>query len=236
MQLAQLNAVYERLVAAFGLPVLVPDHDPLGGMVETILSQSTSDINSQRAYRDLLAAVPTWEAVRDAPTTTIAAAIVHGGLANIKAQRIQAALRKVTAILPTTADGTSLAERFSVWLVTMPVAEARLALQKIPSVGPKTAACVLLFSLGQPSMPVDTHVYRITQRLGWIDSKTSVARTHELYDAVTPAEMVYPLHILLITLGRRVCRARNPRCAQCPLRKICPVGQGHQREGLKPPR
>ena len=225
MQLAQLQDAYKRLVASFGTPVLVPDNNPLGGMVETILSQSTSDINSQRAYRDLMAAVPRWEAVRDAPTATIATAIQHGGLANIKAQRIQAALRNVTEMLPATADGADLADRFRQWLATMHVAEARVALQKIPSVGPKTAACVLLFSLGQPSMPVDTHVYRITNRLGWIDDKTSVARTHELYDAVTPDEMVYPLHILLITLGRRICRAHHPLCGQCPLREICPIGQ-----------
>lgn len=225
MHLAQLEAIYTRLVAEFGTPELVPDHDPLGGMVETILSQSTSDVNSHRAYGDLVAALPTWEAVRDAPTATVAAAIHHGGLANLKAQRIQAALRAVTAQLPATDDAAPLAERFSHWLAALPVAEARTALQRIPSVGPKTAACVLLFSLGLPSMPVDTHVFRITQRLGLIPPKTSVARTHELYDATTPAEMVYPLHILLITLGRRICRAQQPQCARCPLRDLCPTGQ-----------
>lgn len=223
MQTKQLWLIHDRLAAVYGEPVLLADQNPLGGLVETILSQSTSDVNSGRAYRDLVAAFPDWEAVRDAPAGVVADAIRRGGLANIKAERIQAMLRALTARLePGEGD---LAARTARWLGALPVAAARTALQELPGVGPKTAACVLLFSLGLPSMPVDTHVYRVSQRLGLFTAKTSVARAHELYDEYTPADLVYPLHILLITHGRQTCHAQRPRCPGCPLLALCPYGQ-----------
>jgi len=226
MNVTQLEEIYNRLVVRFGKPVLVPDEDPLGGLVATILSQATSDVNSGRAYANLRATFADWPAVRDAETSALAASIHQGGLANIKAARIQAALQYITAQLPASgASDETLDSRFAAWLSNMPITEARLALQKIPSVGPKTAACVLLFSLGLPSMPVDTHVYRITQRLGLVQARTNVNQVHELYDATTPAEMVYPLHVLLITHGRHICRSQHPRCTECPLLDICPYGQ-----------
>jgi endonuclease-3 len=225
MRLETLEQIFLLLAAYYGMPVLEPDNDPLGGLIETVLSQSTSDVNSQRAYQDLRAALPTWEAVVAAPEARVAEAIRHGGLANIKAARIQAVLRAVTAQLPEAADGATLDERFTRWLGSMPVAAARAALRALPGVGPKTAACVLLFSLGLPSMPVDTHVYRVSQRLGVIGPKTSVARTHEQYDAILPDAMVYPLHVLFIRHGRTLCRAQRPRCDRCPLLALCPWGQ-----------
>jgi endonuclease III len=225
MQTKQLLDIHDRLAAIYGEPELTPDHDPLGGLVETILSQSTSDINSHRAFGDLRQAFPSWEAVRDAPAEDVARAIQRGGLANIKAQRIQAALRALTGVLPQAEGDETFDARFARWLTSMPVTQAQEQLQKLPGVGPKTAACVLLFSLGLPAMPVDTHVFRVSQRLGLIPSGTSLNRAHAAFDAATPAEMVYPLHILLITHGRKVCRAQNPRCDGCALLEICPFGQ-----------
>jgi endonuclease-3 len=245
MNLESLEQIFLLLAAYYGMPVLEPDNDPLGGLIETVLSQSTSDINSHRAYLDLRAALPTWEDVLTAPEARVAEAIRHGGLAHIKAARIQAVLRAVVAQLPPADNAASksamqreaykgavqhapteatLDERFSLWLGSMPLAEARAALRSLPGVGPKTAACVLLFSLGLPSMPVDTHVYRVSQRLGIIGAKTSVARAHELYDAILPEAMVYPLHVLLIRHGRTLCRAQRPRCDRCPLLDLCPYG------------
>ncbi len=226
MQLSRLRIIRERLAARYGDPILEPDNDPLGGLIETILSQSTSDVNSHRAYADLRAAFPSWEAVRDAPQERVAEAIRHGGLANIKAARIQDVLRAITERLPAGENPTaSLDGRFTAWLGAMPVAEARAALKSLPGVGPKTAACVLLFSLGLPSMPVDTHVFRISQRLGLIGPKTSAGRAHEEYDAVLPEDMVYPVHVLFIRHGRALCRAQHPLCRQCPLLDMCPWGQ-----------
>lgn len=225
MNLETLEQIFLLLAGYYGMPVLEPDNDPLGGLIETVLSQSTSDVNSHRAYQDLWAALPTWEAVLAADEMQVADAIRHGGLANIKASRIQAVLRAVVTQLPPDDTGATLDERFARWLGSMPVAEARAALRALPGVGPKTAACVLLFSLGLPSMPVDTHVYRVSQRLGVIGPKTSVARAHEQYDAILPEAMVYPLHVLFIRHGRTLCRAQHPRCDRCPLLEMCPYGQ-----------
>jgi endonuclease-3 len=223
MDLKTIRVIVDKLSILYGMPINDPNFDPLGGLVETILSQSTSDINSSRAYADLCNAFPSWEAVRDATPESIASVIHHGGLANIKSRRIIAALQTITLMLPPS-EG-SLAERFSKWLSALPVSEARESLQCIPSVGPKTAACVLLFSLDAPSMPVDTHVYRVSQRIGLIGEHDSVATAHKRYDAVLPPELVYPVHVLLITHGRQICRARNPQCRICPLIDMCKYGQ-----------
>ncbi len=227
MDMQRIAQIYPRLVAHYGEPQLVPDQDPLGGLIATILSQSTSDVNSQRAYRDLRVAFATWEAVRDAPVAEVAGAIHHGGLANSKAARIIAVLHALTAQLPTPDAAATLDARFAAWLSALPVAEGRAALQRLPGVGPKTAACVLLFSLGLPSMPVDSHVYRISQRLALIGPKTTVIQAHAAYDDALPEALVYPLHILFIRHGRALCRAQHPLCRECPLVTLCPWGQAY---------
>jgi endonuclease-3 len=145
----KLERIYHLLVQTYGKPDWCPDGDALGGLVGTILSQHTSDVNSGRAYAQLVAAFPDWEAVRDAPVEQVAEAVRAGGLANLKAQRIQEVLRVLTDRLP----GAPLSLDF---LVDLPLAEARAYLRSLPGVGPKTAACVLLFSLGMPAFPVDT--------------------------------------------------------------------------------
>lgn len=189
METAALVAVAQCLAPVYGWPEHTPGGDPLGELIATILSQSTSDVNSQRAFRQVRAAFASWEAVRDAPQDDVAAAIRSGGLANLKAARIQSVLRALTATLPTNEE--TLDTRFAAWLRGLPVAEARVALQRLPGVGPKTAACVLLFALGQPSMPVDTHVLRVSQRLGLLGPRASVAQAHAAFDAATPADLVY---------------------------------------------
>ena len=145
----KLERIYHLLVQAYGTPDWCPSGDALGELVGTILSQHTSDVNSGRAYSQLVAAFPNWEAVRDAPIEEVAQAIRVGGLANLKARRIQEVLRVLTEQL----DGALLSLNF---LVDLPLAEARAYLRSLPGVGPKTAACVLLFALGMPAFPVDT--------------------------------------------------------------------------------
>lgn len=145
----KLERIYQLLLQTYGKPKWQPTGDALGELVGTILSQHTSDINSGRAYQQLVAAFPSWEAVRDAPVEQVAEAIRSGGLANIKAQRIQEVLRVLTSRL----HDAPLSLNF---LVERPLAEGRTYLRSLPGVGPKTAACVLLFSLGMPAFPVNT--------------------------------------------------------------------------------
>lgn len=151
-----LMRVYEALIAAYGTPQNEPDYDPLGGLIGTILSQHTSDINSERAYRQLIAAFPTWEQVRDTPTYQIAEAIKSGGLANVKSVRIQDVLHTLTEQQQEQGGTKTLVEYLSDELAKRTTEDAWQYLRKLPGVGPKTAACVLMFNLNRPSMPIDT--------------------------------------------------------------------------------
>ncbi|HLW01303.1 MAG TPA: endonuclease III [Ktedonobacterales bacterium] len=218
----KLERVYDLLVQAYGKPDWCPDGDALGGLLGTILSQHTSDVNSGRAYAQLVATFPTWEAVRDAPVEQVAQAIRVGGLANLKAQRIQEVLRVLTSRLNGVRAPTAADEPLSLdFLVDWPLAEARSYLRSLPGVGPKTAACVLLFSLGMAAFPVDTHVQRVSKRLGLIGTKVSADQAHAVFESVLPGEWAFPLHVNLIRHGRRVCHAQRPACERCPLRLEC---------------
>ena len=217
----KLQRIYDMLIQAYGEPEWKPDGDPLGGLVGTILSQHTSDVNSERAYRQLVATFPTWEQVRDAPVEQVAQAIRSGGLANMKAPRIQEVLRVLTSRL----NGEPLSLNF---LAERPLAEGSAYLRSLPGVGPKTAACVLLFSLGLAAFPVDTHVERTSKRLGLIGAKVSADQAHIIFERIVPAEWAYPLHVNLIRHGRRVCHAQRPDCAHCPLRLECAYYAGLQ--------
>jgi endonuclease-3 len=209
--------VYALLVAAYGIPAWEPDGDALGGLIATVLSQHTSDVNSERAYARLVETFSTWEAVRDAPVAAVAKAIRAGGLAGIKAERIQRILRLLTEQLaPSGERPLSLAH-----LADLPVAEAEAYLRSLPGVGPKTAACVLLFSLGQSSFPVDTHVWRVTRRLGWIGRRESAAAAHATLERLIPPEWRHTLHVDVVRHGREVCYARAPACGRCPLSAEC---------------
>jgi endonuclease-3 len=218
-----LQRIYDLLIQTYGKPEWRPDGDALGGLIGTILSQHTSDVNSERAYAQLVAAFPSWEAVRDAPVEQVAEVIRVGGLANLKAQRIQEVLRVLTNRL----NGAPLSLHF---LADLPLAEARDYLRSLPGVGPKTAACVLLFSLGRPAFPVDTHVLRTSKRLGLIGARVSADQAHTIFDNIVPGEWAYPLHVSLIRHGRRVCHAQRPACERCPLRLECAYYVGLQRE------
>lgn len=216
-----LTHVYETLIATYGKPQNDPDYDPLGGLIGTILSQHTSDINSERAYQQLIAAFPTWEEVRDAPTYKVAEAIKSGGLANIKSVRIQDVLHTLTEQQEVRGSTKTLAEFLSDELAQQTTEDAWRYLKTLPGVGPKTAACVLMFNLDRPAMPVDTHVHRTALRLGLIGPKVSADRAHILFDRVTPPEWVYPLHVNLIRHGRQICHAQRPECSRCPLYGEC---------------
>ena len=216
-----LVRVYELLLRTYGKPKNEPDFDPLGGLIGTILSQHTSDINSGRAYKLLVATFTTWEDVRDAPTDKIVEAVKCGGLANIKSVRIQDVLHTLTEQQQEQGESKTLAEFFYDELARRTTEEAWGYLRKLPGVGPKTAACVLMFHLDRPAFPIDTHVWRTTRRLGLIGPKVSADLAHTLFTKITPPEWVYPLHVNLIQHGRQICHAQRPKCNQCPLYSEC---------------
>lgn len=216
-----LTRVYDKLIATYGEPKNEPDYDPLGGLIATILSQHTSDINSGRAYQQLLDTFSTWEAVRDAPTNKVAEAIKSGGLANIKSVRIQDVLQTLTEQQQEQGITKTLAAYLSDELAKRPTEEAWRYLQQLPGVGPKTAACVLMFHLDRATFPIDTHVLRTTRRLGLIGPKVSADAAHSLFAKVIPPEWVYPLHVDLIRHGRQICHAQRPACEQCALFHEC---------------
>ncbi len=200
------------LARAYGPLPRIPAGDPLGQLVQTILSQNTSDVNSDRAYRSLRRRFPTWEKVLRAPAAAIAASIRHGGLANTKAPRIKEVLRLIRE-----REGRLSLARLS----RMADPAALDYLTSLPGVGIKTAACVLLFALRRPVMPVDTHVDRVTRRLGWIGPRTRIEDAGALIARHTPARRMLELHVYLVWHGRRTCKALRPRCRECPLRRNC---------------
>ena len=190
-----------------------PRHDPLSVLVQTILSQNTSDVNSGRAFKSLRTAFGSWEDIAAAGVDEVAASIRVGGLGKIKAKRIKQALGEIQR------KRGKLELSF---LDKLPLAEAREWLKQLPGVGTKTANCVLLFSSGRPALPVDTHIFRVAKRLGLVDPEASIEQAHELLESMVPPEDVYQFHVLMIGHGRRVCQAQRPRCPQCVLRRLCP--------------
>lgn len=205
--------VVRRLDRLHGRPQWRQRMAPLDELVACILSQHTSDVNSGRAYQQLRERFPTWEAVMEAPVEQVEEAIRPGGLASSKAPRIQAVLRAIAEH-----TGGTLHLDF---LQEMDTESARRYLLSLPGVGPKTAAIVLCFSLGRPVIPVDTHVFRVSWRLGFFDRKVGEARAHDLLQQVVPEEDVYAFHVHLIRHGRQVCKASRPRCEQCALADLC---------------
>jgi len=208
--------IIARLSALYGDPVWRPHGDPMSELVLTILSQNTSDANSGRAFMRLRQGFDSWEKLLATDPDAIVPLIQAGGLARIKAPRIKAIIEEVWA---------RLGSFDLMFLAGMPLDEAKTWLRSLPGVGPKTAACVLMFALGRPALPVDTHVHRVAQRLGLVPPKAGAAQAHDILEAALAPEQVYPFHISLIKHGRRLCHAQRPLCEGCPLLDGCPAGQ-----------
>ena len=204
--------IHEKLLEAFGNPTWRNPLPPMDELVSTILSQNTNDTNRDRAFNALRAKFPTWESVRDAKTSEVVNAIRPAGLANQKGPRIQKVLKEITK------ERSDL----DLWfLKDLPLEEARAWLMKFNGVGPKTAAIVLCFSLDRPAFPVDTHIYRVTGRIGLRPETMTVEQAHPHLEALFPPKTYYAAHLNLIRLGREVCHARKPDCPKCPIRKLC---------------
>lgn len=216
IQIAHILADY------YGVPTWRVHHPPVDELVDCILSQSTSDTNRDRGFAALKARFPTWEAVRDAPPEAVIEAIRPAGLANQKGPRIQEALRFITQ------------ERGEIsldFLADLPVPEAKAWLTRINGIGPKTAAIVLCFAFGKPAFPVDTHIHRVSGRLGLIGPKVSAEKAHEILEAIIPPTNYYTGHLNIIAHGRAICHARNPLCERCPLTHLCDYYQNVRANG-----
>jgi endonuclease-3 len=208
----KLHQVEQRLAAAYGTPVWQPGLDPVAELVNTILSQATSDLNRDKGFAALKARFASWVEVMDADPQAVIDTIRPAGLANQKGPRIQAALRTIWA-----RRGTMNLD----FLAELPLDEAKAWLTSIEGVGPKTAAIVLLFAFNRPTFPVDTHVHRISQRVGLIKTNVTADKAHDLLENAGDPITFYPLHLNLIRHGREVCQARQPRCEVCVLQTIC---------------
>jgi len=208
-QASLADEVLRRLEASYGRPAWEAVHSPLEELVLTILSQHTSDANCERAFASLRHAFPTWDQVATASDEQIADAIRGGGLAKVKAPRIKMV---VTQVLSTHALDD---------LDSLTLSDAKSRLRSLPGVGPKTAACVLLFACGRPALPVDTHVYRVSRRIGLIDTTVSAEQAHDQLEPLLNECDVYSFHMNMILHGRTICRARSPRCTECSVVDLC---------------
>lgn len=212
----QVGFIIQNLEATYGTPINDSQEDPLDELIGTILSQSTTNINSHRAFSNLKKKFPDWETARRARLASIAAAIKSGGLANVKSVIIKNILNEINS----RRGNLDLS-----FLRTIPIDQAREFLMSLKGVGPKTAACVLLFSCKREVFPMDTHIFRILQRLGQLPEKINDQQAHDQMEKLIPAGKNYSLHINLIVHGRKICRPRNPKCKECSLIEHCEFGQ-----------
>ena len=212
----KLSRILQILRATYGPRPIECWGDGVSVLVDTILSQNTSNANSDAGYRQLRRRFRSWNQVADAPVDEVERHIRVSGLSRIKAPRIQSILRQIRE------------DRGKIDLQFLKEMDEQLAyeyLRRFVGVGPKTAHCTLLFAFGMPLFPVDTHIERIAKRLGFVEAKGSAERVSEVLKPLIAPQDRYEMHVLLIEHGRKICRARNPQCESCPLRRMCPTGQ-----------
>jgi endonuclease-3 len=218
-----VREIYRRLKARFGPLETPPRREPLEELILTVLSQNTNDLNRDRAFASMRARYPTWDALAGASVQDLAGSIKVGGLSNVKAPRILAILAEIRA----REEGSLNLS----WMSGAGTERVRAYLSSLPGVGPKTAACVLAFSLRRPVLPVDTHVFRTAKRLGLLGERADAEKAHSELGAIVPARIRIPMHVGLIRLGREICHPRRPSCHICPLASLCPTAPRY----LRPP-
>jgi endonuclease-3 len=223
---ARAQKIHFRLLSAYGTPAWRPNASPADELVATILSQNTNDANRDRAFRRLKERFPSWEAALAAPDAEVIDAIRPAGLGPQKGPRIRSVLYTIKK------------ERGRIeldFLRGLAPEEARAWLRALPGVGPKTAAIVMLFALGLPAFPVDTHVHRVTGRLGLLPPKMTADAAHDRLAKLFDPDQYAAAHLNLIRLGREVCHPRNPDCPHCPVRRMCPYYRTQNTSKTPPP-
>lgn len=212
----KIKKILALLTEAYGAPERFRKDDPVDVLIRTVLSQNTTDKNSVPAFYALKRHFKSWDEVLAAPTAKIARLIRHAGLANIKAARIKGVLTEIRQ-----REGLITLAR----LTSLKTEEALEYLESFKGVGPKTAACVLLFAFGKPAMPVDTHIFRVTKRLGLIGPKTDIKEAHRTLTKIVPKHLIYKFHLGIIEHGRKVCKAQTPHCGVCVVYGLCKFGR-----------
>ena len=208
----RIETISHKLEKIYGKKRWIVHSDPLSELIATVLSQNTSDHNSHKAFSNLRSEFKTWDKVRKTRVRKIADTIRSGGLADVKAKRIKDILNQIHE------ENRNLDLSF---LKRWRTEKIKAYLRKFKGVGEKTIACVLLFSLKRPAMPVDTHVLRVSKRLGLVQRKTDAQKAKTILEELVPENLVYQFHLNLIEHGRNICKATNPRCASCVLLENC---------------
>jgi len=212
----KIKTIIKLLIQAYGRIEEFAKDDPVDVLIRTVLSQNTTDKNSLKAFAGLKSRFSSWDEVLAAGVKRIAGVIKHAGLANIKAKRIKEILSEIKR----REDRIALA-----FLNIYTVKDASQYLESLKGVGPKTAACVLLFSFGKPVMPVDTHIFRVAKRLGLISADTDIKEAHKILTEIVPKHLIYEFHLCIIEHGRRTCKAQTPRCGVCVVYGLCKFGK-----------
>jgi endonuclease-3 len=221
-----IKRIVDILNKTYGAPPIRKVTNPIDVLVETVLSQNTTDKNSHKAFRILKEKFKSWDRLLKTDTRRVAGLIRSSGLANIKARRIKAILKEIKR-----REGRIGLRRLEV----LDRNDALRYLESLDGVGPKTAACVLLFGFGKPAMPVDTHIYRVATRLGLIKGGVRVEEAHKILTDLVPKSLIYEFHLGIISHGRKTCKAKNPRCRLCALYALCafPGKRSYAKKGVQ---
>jgi len=207
-----VREIAKRLEAHYGKQVWRGRREVLDVLIRTILSQNTNDRNRDRAYNALRARFASWQSLAQAEVSQIASAIREGGLAQQKAKRIKEIIEWVRL------NTSSFSLDF---VCDMELEDAYKFLTSFKGVGPKTAHVVLAFACGHDVFPVDTHILRVSKRLGLLSTRTTLESAHKIWVNLVPCGQAYSLHLNMIRFGREICKAGNPRCEECFLRELC---------------
>jgi endonuclease III len=212
---AKAKETYDLLLKTYGHHPNVPRREPMHELLSTILSHRTTQKNEDIAYRRMMARYGSFEAVRDADVLELARTLEPANYPEQKAPRLKEVLRRILA----EHGGDTKLE----FLRKLPLEEALSWLRALPGVGPKTASLVLLFCFARPVLPVDTHVHRVSQRVGLIGPKVSQEAAHKVLLELLPKDpqYLYNFHINALLHGQQICIFSTPRCQRCPLTGIC---------------